>query len=171
MMLVVKKRKLSAAKNEMLSDGPKSFSPEIIKGAIEKLFPSSVEDTRVGDNLTEVDLRESRFDTSAIQILSDDQRKDFYEKIILKINTKSGNGLSTYSNMLLSWSYGGHECPNSEIAASEERRNSFLIPLINKLLNGELSEDTLSLLNASRMALVPKGTDKTVIAKAYVQFA
>ena len=40
------------------------------------------------------------------------------------------------------------------------RRNSFLIPLINKLLNGELSEDTLSLLNASRMALVPKGTDK-----------
>ena len=62
--------------------------------------------------------------------------------------------------MLLSWSYGGHECPNSEIAASEERRNSFLIPLINKLLNGELSEDTLSLLNASRMALVPKGTDK-----------
>ena len=144
----------------MLSDGPKSFSPEIIKGAIEKLFPPSVEDTRVGDNLTEVDLRESRFDTSAIQILSDDQRKDFYEKIILKINTKSGNGLSTYSNMLLSWSYGGHECPNSEIAASEERRNSFLIPLINKLLNGELSEDNLSLLNASRMALVPKGTDK-----------
>jgi hypothetical protein len=52
MMLVVKKRKLSAAKNEMLSDGPKSVSPETIKGAIEKLFPSSLEDTRVGDNLT-----------------------------------------------------------------------------------------------------------------------
>jgi len=117
-MLVVKKRKLTAAKNEMMSDGPKSFSTETIKGAIEKLFPSSIEDIRVGDNLTEVNLNESRFNTSAIQILPDDQRKDFYEKIILKINTKSGNGLSTYSNMLLSWSYGGHECPNSKVAES-----------------------------------------------------
>jgi hypothetical protein len=160
MMLVVKKRKLSTAKNEMLSDGPKSFSPENIKGAIEKHFPSILEETRVGDDLTEVNFSESRFDTSAIQILSDDQRKDFYEKIILKINTKSGNGLSTYSNMLLSWSYGGQKCPNSEVAASEERRNSFLIPLINNLLNSELSQDTLSSPNASRMALNPKGTDK-----------
>jgi len=88
MMLVVKKRKLFAAKNEILSDGPKSFSPETIKGAIEKQFPSSLKETRVGDDLTEVNFSESRFDTSAIQILSDDQRKDFYEKIILKINTK-----------------------------------------------------------------------------------
>ena len=73
-----------AAKNEMVSDGPKSFSTETIKGAIEKLFPPSLEDIRGG----EVNLNEFIFYTSAIQILSDDQRKDFYENIILKINTK-----------------------------------------------------------------------------------
>jgi hypothetical protein len=46
--------------------------------------------------------------------------------------------------MLLSWSYG--ECPYFEVAESEETRNSFLNPLINELVNDELSEEILSIL-------------------------
>ena len=77
------------------------------KGQLKGGNSSSLEDIRVGDNHTEVNLNETRFITSTVQILSDDQRKGFFEKIVLKITTISGNGLSTYFNMLLSWSYGG----------------------------------------------------------------
>jgi hypothetical protein len=57
-------------------------------------------------------------------------------KIVLnKLKTQAANGVSSFSNVLISRLFGGHKAHKSDETAASNRAIKFLIPFINAVIS------------------------------------
>ena len=80
----------------------------------------------------------------------------------MKLNIDSSNGISCYSNLLISSTFGGYRTQKKDEDIAMFRLKYHLAPLINSVIQNELSKESMSLLNMSRIAMIPKVKEGTI---------
>ena len=95
-------------------------------------------------------------------LINSENLDEFRNNVLMKLNLDSSNGISCYSNLLISSTFGGYRTQKKDEDIAMFRLKYHLVPLINSVIQNELSKESMSLLNISRIAMIPKVKEGTI---------
>ena len=81
---------------------------------------------------------------------------EFRDNVLMKLNIDSSNGISCYSNLLISSTFGGYRTHQKDDDIAKFRLRYHLVPFMNSIITNNLTKNSMSLLNMSRIAMIPK---------------
>jgi hypothetical protein len=81
---------------------------------------------------------------------------EFRDNVLMKLNIDSSNGISCYSNLLISSNVGEYRTHQKEKDIAKFRLRYHLVPFMNSIFLNNLTKNSTSLLSMSRIAMIPK---------------